>query len=217
MTLTPSPTELTTAASDAVLALLSVLLLAALARTPARVPWRKAIWMSVFGLLAGGSTLGAVAHGMDLSSSVVTALFRPLYLLLALSVALFFVAAIGDWRGEPAARSVLPWAIAAGVGFFVLTQVSDSGFLLFIKYEAVAMVTTFGIYLYLWTVRSFAGAGRLTLGIALTLAAAVIQVSSLSLRIIWPFDHNGLFHLVQIVAVLVIASGLRPGMRGRAA
>ena len=76
------------------------------------------------------------------------------------------------------------------------------------------MVTTLLIYASLWITRRCPGAGRVTLGVALTLVAAAVQVSPLSMRIIWPFDHNGLFHLVQIVAVLMIASGLRPGMRG---
>ena len=213
MTFTSSPTELTTAATDAVLAVLSVVLLAALVRTPSPKRWRTWIWASVFGLLAAGSTLGAVAHGLDLPESTVTTVFRPLYLTLALSVALFFTGAIGDWLGERAVRAVLPWAIAAGLGFFVLTQVSDGGFKVFIEYEAVAMVAALLVYAFLWLARGFPGAGRMTLGIALTLAAAGVQVSALSARIIWPFDHNGLFHLVQIAAVLVIASGLRPGMR----
>ena len=213
MTLTPSPTELTTAASDAALAVLSLVLFAVLVRTPAAAPWRKAIWATVFALLAAGAALGAVAHGLDLTPAAVTTLFRPLYLSLALSVALFLVGAIGDWRGWQAARTVLPWAMAAAVGFFAATQVSDRGFMFFIQYEGVAMVAALLIYLFLWAVRRFGGAGRLAAGIALTLVAAAVQVSSLSFQFIgWTFDHNGLFHLVQLVAVVVMASGLHAGM-----
>jgi Family of unknown function (DUF6962) len=107
----------------------------------------------------------------------------------------------------------LPWAIAVGVGFFLLTQLSDGGFRVFILYEGAAMIATLVIYLSLWILRRTAGAGRVALGVALTLVAAAIQVSALSVRIIWPFDHNGLFHLVQMAAVLLIAGGLRAGMR----
>jgi hypothetical protein len=212
MRLTPSPIELTTAATDGALAVLCLVLLVSLTRLPACAPWKKAIWGSVFALLAIGSALGAVAHGLDLPPPVAAALWRPLYLSLGLAVALFLVGGIGDWRGEQAARKGLPWAIAAGVGFFALTQASAGGFGVFIAYEAGAMLATLVIYLSLWRARRLAGAGTVALGIALTLVAAAVQVSSLSARIIWPFDHNGLFHLVQIVAVLVVASGLRRGM-----
>ena len=130
------------------------------------------------------------------------------------TVALFFVGGIGDWRGPRAVRAVLPWAIAGGVGFFAVTKIIDSGFGVFLAYEAAAMIATLLIYLSLWRSRGLAGAGRVTFGIALTLVASAIQVSSLSVHIIWPFDHNGLFHLIQIVAVVFIAAGLRRGTRG---
>lgn len=210
--LTTSPTELTTAATDAALAVIAVALLVSLARRPVREEWMKRLWASVFALLAVGGALGAVAHGLDLSSSVRTTLWQPLYLSLGLSVALFCVGSIGAWRGEAAARTALPWAVAVGIGFFALTQVSGTGFGIFIAYEAAAMVATLIIYFSLWMARRSPGAGRVALGVGLTLVAAAIQVSSLSLWILWPFDHNGLFHLVQIVAVFTIASGVRSGL-----
>jgi hypothetical protein len=153
-----------------------------------------------------------VAHGLDLSPTVRAALWQPLYLSLGLTVSLFLAAAVADWRGERAGRAALPWAIAAGLGFFVLTRLAGGSFGLFIVYEGIAMVATFAIYLHLWIARGRAGAGKVALGIALTLVAAAIQASSLRVRIIWPFDHNGLFHLVQMVAVLVLVGGLRQGM-----
>ena len=211
MQLNLSPTELTTAATNVALAVLCLVLLVLLLRRPGGARWKKSIWASVFALLASASALGAIAHGFDLPSSVKTALWRPLYLLLGLSVALFLVGGIGDWRGERAARTVLPWVVAAGVGFFALTQVADS-FGVFIAYEGVAMVATLGIYLFLWAARGVPGAGAVASGIVITLVAAALQVSSLSARIIWDFDHNGLFHLVQTVAILVVARGLRLGM-----
>jgi hypothetical protein len=49
-------------------------------------------------------------------------------------------------------------------------------------------------------------------GTVLTLAAAAVQVSGASLRVVVPFDHNGLFHIVQILAITVIARGVRQGL-----
>jgi hypothetical protein len=213
MRLNPSPTELTTAATDAALGALCLALIGLLAQLPTRARWKKAIWISVFTCLGAGSALGAVAHGLDLSPTVRAALWQPLYLSLGLTVSLFLAAAVADWRGERAGRAALPWAPAAGLGFFVLTRLAGGSFGLFIVYEGIAMVATLAIYLHLWIARGRAGAGEVALGIALTLVAAAIQASSLSVRIIWPFDHNGLFHLVQMVAVLVMVGGLRQGMK----
>jgi hypothetical protein len=210
--LNPSPTEITTAATDAALALLCLMLLVSLLRRSTRFRLKRAIWVSVFACLGAGSALGAIAHGLDLSPSVRAALWRPLYLSLGLTVALFLVGGVADWRGERAARAILPWSVAVGVAFFLLTQVAGGGFGLFIVYEGIAMAATLAVYLYLWVVRGRAGAATVALGVALTLAAAAVQASSLSMRIIWPFDHNGLFHLVQMIAVLVMAGGLRRGM-----
>jgi hypothetical protein len=211
MRLNPSATELTTALTDAALGVLCLGLLVWLMRMPLRAPWKKTVWGSVFGLLAVASVLGALAHGLDLSEPVRAALWQPLYLSLGLTVALFLVGAIGDWRGERAGRALFPWAIAAGAGFFAITRLSDGSFLVFIAYEAVAMLSALAIYLFLWT-RGLAGAGLVAIGIGLTLVAAAIQVSHLSVNVIVPLDHNGLFHVVQLVAVVVMANGLRRGL-----
>jgi len=86
---------------------------------------------------------------------------------------------------------------------------------LFVVYEAVALASALGVYLWLASVRRLPGAGAIATGIALTLMAAAVQVSDVSLHVVVPFDHNGLFHLVQIVALLVLASGLRRSYRVR--
>jgi hypothetical protein len=149
------------------------------------------------------------AHGLDLSPSFRKALWQPLYLSLGLCVALFVVGAVTDWRGERAARAFLPWALGAGLGFFALTQVRDETFGIFVGYEAVAMFAALAIYWRQWLARRQPGAGRVTLGIALTLLAAVVQVSPMTVRVLVPLDHNGLFHIVQGIAMLVMARGLQ--------
>jgi hypothetical protein len=50
-------------------------------------------------------------------------------------------------------------------------------------------------------------------GVALSLAAAAVQVSPLSLRLGVRFDHNGLFHLIQIAGVVLLAAGVRQSLR----
>jgi hypothetical protein len=56
----------------------------------------------------------------------------------------------------------------------------------------------------------------ISVGIALTIVAAAVQASALSVRLIVPFDHNGLFHLVQLIATAAFANGLRRGLETNA-
>jgi hypothetical protein len=56
------------------------------------------------------------------------------------------------------------------------------------------------------------GAGIVAISIVVGLAAAAVRATSLSVTMIWPFDHNGLFHLVETVALITMAWGLGAGM-----
>jgi hypothetical protein len=215
MQLTSSATELTTAATDAAVGLLCLAVLLRLVAIPVNATWKRALWCCVFGLLGLASFLGAVVHGLELSESVRALLWRPLYLSLGLAVALFLIGGIHDWRGETAARALLPWAIGIGVSFFALTQLLAGAFLIFVVYEATAMVATLAMYLILSTTGRLAGARMITVGIGLSIVAAAVQASALSLRLIVPFDHNGLFHLVQLMATAALANGLLRGLETR--
>jgi hypothetical protein len=46
-------------------------------------------------------------------------------------------------------------------------------------------------------------------------ALGLLCLSDLSVRLIVPFDHNGLFHLVQLTATAALANGLRRGLDTR--
>jgi hypothetical protein len=40
-----------------------------------------------------------------------------------------------------------------------------------------------------------------------------VQTSRLSLNIIVPLDHNGLFHVVQIIGAILLIAGVRRSLR----
>ena len=204
-----SETELTTAATDALLGPVCLAAAFQLVATPTPAAWKRGLWVGVFGLLSCGSWLGALAHGLEWSDATRAALWRPLYLSLGLAVALMFVGAVHDWWGEAASRQLLPWALGAGVLFFALTQILGGAFVLFLVYEGaatgVALDHLRGTRHHRW----MPGAGAIAAGIALSLLAAAVQASDLGVRVIVRFDHNALFHVVQIASVIVLASGLR--------
>lgn len=58
----------------------------------------------------------------------------------------------------------------------------------------------------LWSAVEQWGAGLLALGVLLTLVAAAVDTqSTLRLQCIWPFDNHGIFHLIQMLGLLIIA------------
>jgi hypothetical protein len=212
MVLTGSPTELTTSATDAVLAIECVVIAAYLWRSSPVDRWRTAVWCWVFGLNALSSFLGAVAHGFILPDPMQTALWRTLYLSLGVLVALFMVGAVLDWRGRKIAARLVPWSIGMGAVFLGLTELFSGAFVVFIVYEATVMAFVFAVYLHLSLFRRLKGAGFVAAAILLNVVAAGVQASDVSVHVLYPFDHNGVFHLVQMVGTAMLGLGLGIGM-----
>lgn len=208
MPFTDVATELTTGATDAIIAFEAIACAALLWRFRAADAFKVGIWAWVFGLLTVASVLGAIAHALAISEGLRAVLWRPLYLSLGLVVALFALGAVYDWKGRRAAVRLLPIVLPAALGFFVVTQMLSGAFLVFVLYEAVAMLVALGIYGTL-AIRGRRGAGLVALGVLLSIIAAGIQATgSIRLDLIVPFDHNGVFHLVQMVALAVLTVGL---------
>ncbi|HBI14658.1 MAG TPA: hypothetical protein DDY20_03945 [Desulfobulbaceae bacterium] len=213
MRLNPLPTELTTAATDAALALLCLGVAASIWRCRRHDPWKTGLWLWLLSLLALASALGAVAHGVDLSDGARAVLWHPLYLCLGLTVALFVVGAILDWRGHGLARLALPWALLCALAFSLVTPLLGGSFLLFIGYEAIAMSGALLIYLTIFWRGQRPGSGLIAVAILLSMLAAAVQASDLTATILVPLDHNGLFHLLQMAAIIVLGIGLRAGLQ----
>jgi len=209
MALNPVPTELTTAATDAILALLALYCIRWLGARRSADPAKATLWILVLALLAVASVLGAVAHGFDLSSDTLYLLWQPLFLSLGLVVALFVVAAAYDGLGPTTARRLTIPALVAGACFYLVTLVFPGTFLVFVLYEAVAMLVALALYVRLALVSGRRWAWLMVLGIALNIAGAGIQASgTIRLNLGVPLDHNGVFHLVQMVAIVVLVVGV---------
>lgn len=214
MAFTQSESEATTAVTDALLGVVCLAAAVVAMTTATSATWARALWTAAFTLLACGSLLGAVAHGVRMSDARRAALWQPLYLSLGLAVALVAVGAVHDWRGVGAARTVLPWALGAAALFLGAALLAGGRFVIFIAYEAVALLTALAIYLLLTVRGSTPGAAAMALGVAVSLAAAAVQVSRVRVRLVWQFDHNGLFHLTQMAGIVALALGVRANLLG---
>jgi hypothetical protein len=205
-----SPTERTTAVTDALIAALGLIYARALL---GRGTWRARVWAGAFAALGAAGGLGAAAHGLRLSPRAHAAIWRILYLVLGLTVALFAVAATADGWGERAGRRVLPAALLAALGFYGLSQRLARGFIIFLIYEAAALLYALGVYTRLARGGRLAGAELTAAGILIALLAAAIQATRLRVDLFGvPFDNNGLFHLVQIAGLPILAAGVRAGL-----
>ncbi len=60
------------------------------------------------------------------------------------------------------------------------------------------------------------GASWMAFGILFSVIAAVIQsIQTLQIRLIWIIDHNGLFHLIQIIGITFLYAGISKELNKR--
>ena len=206
------PTEQSTAITDILLALVAfggILILSWNITNNAEL-WKIIIWSAAFGLIGLAAALGAVAHGLVISRTVHDRVWQLLNMLLALAVSLFVAGVVYDLWGLAVCFKVLPVMLAAGLGFFGATLLYPGIFFVFIVYEGLALIFAFSAYIYLAVQGEPAGATFMAAGILISILAAGIQANkSISLTVIWQFDHNGIYHIVQIVGLLLLLVGLR--------
>jgi hypothetical protein len=201
-------TERTTAATDALLAggATAAVLLLGRQLPPS---FGRTVWQVALAALAVASGLGAAAHGLALSGALRDLLWQPLYLTLGVTMSLFVVGAVRDWRGEGAARRALPPLLGLALAFYAVTRATGGNFLAFVVYEAAALVLSLLIYLRL-AAGGRPGAGAMGAALVLSLTAGAVQASGVGpVRLLWEFDHNGLFHLVQLLGLVLLVAALR--------
>jgi lysylphosphatidylglycerol synthetase-like protein (DUF2156 family) len=213
MSFVPIETELTTAFTDLILAIICVIAIAILRKSDSfrLEKQRITVWITAFGCLTMAALLGFFAHGFEMSDGTKQLLWHPLYLCLGLTVSLFAAGVLIDLKGAPVNRVVIAGLMVAGLCFYAVTIVFPDNFIVFILYQAVAMLFALGAYLYLWRRYRKKEFVMMTTGIVVSMIAAGIQASgSISMTLIWEFDHNGLFHIVQMAGIYLLTIGVLP-------
>ena len=214
--LNPLPTEQTTAATNVLLAVVAFLGGYQVYRLRYQDRWKAWLWTSAFGLLALASLFAALWHGFIWPSSTGALIVGLLNAALGGMIAIFATGALYDLRGRGAAQRSLPVLLVCALAFAAVAQRYPSTFRIFLLYESVAMLVALAIYLWCAVRWHMPGAWWMVGGVLVTLLAAGIQASrAVRVTLIWPFDHNGVFHLVQLVGVLFLLAGLRRALRGR--
>ena len=210
MKLVKDPAEQTAAVTDIILALVAVGGVLLLQWSPGKASelWRINIWSTAIGFIGLAAALGAAAHGLLLKTTLHNRMWLALNMALALAVSLFVVAVINDLWSYEASRSALPFMLFAGLGYYLTTLIYPEIFFLFIVYEGLALFFALCAYLFLMGTGE-PGTGLMASGVLLSMVAAGLQArKSIVLRLIWKFDHNGIYHIVQTIGLLFLIAGL---------
>lgn len=174
-----------------------------LARSHGDVPAR--LWGQAFLALATAGVLGGTWHGFHASipPAPLAWLWRfnewaiGLFGLLAIA-ATTFAAFTGRLR-----RALLAIAAAGYVVFVVLSYGDDRFFLVLIQSIAVMVYV---LFLHGTALRPNPASPWIVAGIAVSAVAALTQTSAI---VLGPLDHNDLFHIVQLGAMLLLFQGAR--------
>lgn len=212
MKLNDSPAERTTAATDVLLSLAAAGAVFLLQWRPAPVSWKLQLWSGTFALISLAAAFGAAYHGLVLAEKLRGWLWGILTACLSMTISLFVVGVFHDAFGRQTAGRILPLMLTAGVLVFAVSRIFEGLFRVFIVYQALALVLALSLYVWLAAQGAAAGAGWMAAGVTASMIAAGIQtVRSLKVKWIWTFDHNGIFHLVQFLGVILLCVGLMHG------
>jgi hypothetical protein len=216
--ITDIPTEQTTAATDVLLSILAFIISLRVFQSGKSIDLNKTrIWIWVFGLVTLASAIGAIAHGLKMSSLTNFELWLPLKLSLGVAIGLFAAGALYDFRNFRLPEAFMPLLLVCVIIFFVITVLLPVAFIVLIIYDAIVMLFAFAVYTILAFRRTFKGAGLMAAGVFVTIAAAVIQpVKAISITLIWKLDHNGISHIVQMIGMIILLIGLQTEFRSRA-
>jgi hypothetical protein len=172
--------------------------------------FKSTVWGWAFALLAFSAFVAALAHGFEMTQKTNERLWMPINLSLGWTLSLFVVGALIDLGGDAIARTALPAALIVGLLFFVITILRPGSFMTFIAYEAVAMLFSLGVYVFIFFQGTLPGAGFMLAGVFVTILAAVVQaLGKTGKSIIWYFDNNGVFHLIQMIGIVLLLVGLK--------
>ena len=211
-------TEQTTAFTDVLMAILATFVALRVRNMGKEIDRVKTrIWVWAFGLLAFASADGAIAHGLQMSKLTNFILWQPLNLSLGIAIGLFVAGVVYDYQNFSLPHRLVPALLVVALAFFTITVIIPNAFIVFIIYEAIAMLFSLVVYIMLAMKGKVKGAGMMSAGILVTITAAVIQaIETIKTTFIWPFDHNSIFHIIQMIALVILMFGLKEGFNSRA-
>jgi hypothetical protein len=167
----------------------------------------RSLWALAFGALALAAALGGTYHGFApaFPDTVVFLLWKAT--VLAIGVSSFAMLAGSIIATTRAARKPLLAVAAAKLAIYSIWMLGHSKFLYVIVDTSAAMAGI--VALHAWSAlrrRDRASAWMLS-GVGLSVLAAAVQAGGLGLH--RHFNHNDLYHVIQITAMVLFYLGAR--------
>ena len=204
------PTERTTAATDAFLAIFAVAAITYLSRIAMQDPLKMRIWCGFFAFVAIASVLGTVMHGLVISEGLKRLLWHLLALAIALSVGMLAMGVAYDMWGSFSIRRIMPAILIFMLGLYALANLTSFGRILPVISLAIIVFFALCAYMVKAVRGQLDGAWLMSVSFFVTIIVGIIKAShSVSFKFVWEFDHNGIYHLVQLLALFLLVLGLR--------
>ena len=217
MEITELAAERTTAATDLLLGILTLaaaLFIYQLGRKSDRT--KGMIWSAAFGLMSIASFFGAIAHGFVMSFETNLTLWQPVNASLGLAVALFVIGVMYDLRGFWISKGLTVSILLLGAIFYFFTWIFENLFVVFIVYEAIALIFSLAVYVILALKNEVKGAILMVIGILISLIAAAVQTNdAIRFDLLFTFDNNSVFHFLQMFGIGFLFFGLRRDLKYR--
>ena len=165
-------------------------------------------WGWAFTTLAIGAFMGAVSHGVGphFSGETQQLLWKATIIPVGFTSVFFLMGTFHHSFSFDAVRW-LSWIPIVFLGAYLFTISKDDSFLNVVKFYAPAMGFVFAIMLYSHFGSGSPGTGHVAMGIFIMFIGAGVQVSGFSLH--QHFNHNDLFHVFQMVGMIVMYRGSR--------
>ena len=159
-----------------------------------------------FWALSLGALLGALTHGVGRNISVAAGRILWRGTLFSLGVAAFFLLmAAGCHALSIRSVQVLEWVALFLLALYGIVILRDDRFLWAVLFYATALLVMLSVMLYDLFSWGLAGSGLVAAGILVSFAAAIIQRSGLTLH--RHFNHNDLYHVVQMIGLYYLYRG----------
>lgn len=174
----------------------------AVERRGIRLLWGAGFLFIGLAALLGGTSHGAAPHLDDVQLYY---LWKATVYAVGLSM-LFAVAGTIEGSPVPAgARKLLHAANVAGFVIYAWWMLSHSNFVYVIYHYVPAMLGIAVLQAWAWVICRARSAPWLISGVAVTLLGAVVQQSGLSVH--RHFNHNDLYHVIQIAGLWLLYRG----------
>jgi uncharacterized protein DUF6962 len=164
------------------------------------------LWAAAFGAIAAAALLGGTSHGFapSLSAAAKRGLWHSTYALIGLGNLLMLCAALST-MARPV-RLTLTGAALVKFGAYLVLAVPQQDFRGVIAEVGLTLVFLLFLGAQRWLARA-PGAGWLLTAVGVSFAGALVQYSRLAPH--RQFNHNDLFHVVQMVAMILFHRAAR--------